>query len=91
MLIFQSLDITELTTDAGAYGMNSRGRISLLLTFFPGSYVGAGRLISTIQTNDSVSDYARWLDLDDGIVRARWTQSDITFIRYVKISSITCP
>jgi hypothetical protein len=53
------------------------------LTIHIGSYVGAGRLISTIESAGPVRDYGRWLDLDDGIARTRWTQSDITFIRYV--------
>ncbi|THU90400.1 glycoside hydrolase family 95 protein [Dendrothele bispora CBS 962.96] len=66
-------NITELATDAGAYG----------------SYVGAGRLVSTIHSTGPVSDYARWLDLDDGIARTRWTQSDITFIREVFCSHPT--
>ncbi|KAF5366281.1 hypothetical protein D9758_005662 [Tetrapyrgos nigripes] len=60
-------NITTLTTDAGAYG----------------SYVAAGRLVSTIHSSGPVSDYGRWLDLDDGIARTRWTQSGITFIREV--------
>uniref|UniRef100_A0A0W0FSY2 Putative glycoside hydrolase family 95 protein n=1 Tax=Moniliophthora roreri TaxID=221103 RepID=A0A0W0FSY2_MONRR len=58
-------DISALMTDAGAYG----------------SYAGSGYLISTVASNGNQSDYARWLDLDEGVARARWTQSGTKFIR----------
>ncbi|KAJ6536950.1 Six-hairpin glycosidase-like protein [Mycena capillaripes] len=46
-----------------------------------GSYVGAGYLISTLNVTGAVSNYARWLDLDQGIARAVWTQAGSAFTR----------
>ncbi|KAF5381765.1 hypothetical protein D9615_005480 [Tricholomella constricta] len=57
--------IGQLGTDAGAYG----------------SYAGAGYLISGINTTGSVSNYGRYLDLDQGIARTTWTQSGTTYLR----------
>ncbi|RDB26766.1 putative alpha-fucosidase A [Hypsizygus marmoreus] len=57
--------IEQLVTDAGAYG----------------SYAGAGYLVSGINTTGAVSNYGRWLDLDQGIARTTWTQSGTTYLR----------
>ncbi|KAF9060966.1 glycoside hydrolase family 95 protein [Rhodocollybia butyracea] len=46
-----------------------------------GSYVGAGYLISTINASGPVSNFARWLDLDEGVARSTWMQSGQTFVR----------
>jgi Glycosyl hydrolase family 65, N-terminal domain len=54
-----------------------------------GSYAGAGYLISNISLNGTVSNYARWLDLDQGIARTSWTQSGTTYLRHV-ISLFIC-
>ncbi|KAL0958844.1 hypothetical protein HGRIS_014163 [Hohenbuehelia grisea] len=54
-----------LTTDAGAYG----------------SYASAGNLISTLNSSGTVSNYARWLDLDAAVARTTWTQASASFIR----------
>ncbi|KAF8066795.1 glycoside hydrolase family 95 protein [Lyophyllum atratum] len=45
------------------------------------SYAGAGHLISTINTTGTVSNYGRYLDLDQGIARTTWTQSGTTYLR----------
>ncbi|KAI0079139.1 hypothetical protein K474DRAFT_1705823 [Panus rudis PR-1116 ss-1] len=58
-------NIEELGTDPGAYG----------------SYVGAGYLVTTLDTNTTTSDYARWLDLDNGIAHASWSTGGDQFIR----------
>ncbi|GLB41068.1 putative glycosyl hydrolase family 65, N-terminal domain [Lyophyllum shimeji] len=68
--IFQSptgdiSSISQLGTDAGAYG----------------SYAGAGHLMSGINTTGTVSNYGRYLDLDQGIARTIWTQSGTTYQR----------
>ncbi|KAH8109494.1 glycoside hydrolase family 95 protein [Phellopilus nigrolimitatus] len=70
--IFESSDgtinnVTVLTTDAGAYG----------------SYSGAGYLISTLTSpaSSDVSDYGRFLDLDNGLTKAIWTQAGETLVR----------
>ncbi|KAG6889388.1 hypothetical protein C0992_005520 [Termitomyces sp. T32_za158] len=68
--IFQSRSgdissISQLTTEPGAYG----------------SYAGAGYLISRINTAGTVSNYGRYLDLDEGIARTTWTQLGTTYIR----------
>ncbi|KAE9402567.1 glycoside hydrolase family 95 protein [Gymnopus androsaceus JB14] len=48
---------------------------------FYGSYVGAGYLITTMNVSSPATDFARWLDLDEGVARTTWTQSSSTFIR----------
>ncbi|KAF8234486.1 glycoside hydrolase family 95 protein [Tricholoma matsutake] len=68
--IFQSStgkidNIEALGTEPGAYG----------------SYAGAGHLISNISLQGTVSNYARWLDLDQGIARTSWSQSGTTYLR----------
>ncbi|KAI0634935.1 glycoside hydrolase family 95 protein [Trametes polyzona] len=68
--VFESSDgridnIEQLTTDAGAYG----------------SYVGAGYLLSSVDSNGAVSDFFRWLDLDSAVHGTQWTQSNTTFTR----------
>ncbi|KAF8664131.1 hypothetical protein AX16_000821 [Volvariella volvacea WC 439] len=57
--------LLTLTTEAGAYG----------------SYAGAGYLISNINSTGTISNYARWLDLDDGVARTTWTQGGNSYIR----------
>ncbi|KAK1231403.1 hypothetical protein PQX77_005500 [Marasmius sp. AFHP31] len=61
----ETSDLSSLMTDAGAYG----------------SYAGSGYLITTLQSNATQSDYSRWLDLDEGIARATWKQTDTTLTR----------
>ncbi|PPR00630.1 hypothetical protein CVT24_005476 [Panaeolus cyanescens] len=68
--IFQSStgdirNISILTTPGGQYG----------------SFAGAGHLISTLGTSGSVSNYGRWLDLDQAVARTSWTQSSTNFER----------
>ncbi|KAJ6466949.1 glycoside hydrolase family 95 protein [Mycena sanguinolenta] len=58
-------NIVTLQTDAGAYG----------------SYVGAGYLVATLDLTGAVSNYARWLDLDQSIARVTWTQAGSAFTR----------
>ncbi|KAF9465864.1 glycoside hydrolase family 95 protein [Collybia nuda] len=58
-------DIKILATDSGAYG----------------SYAGAGYLVSGINTTGTISNYARWLDLDQGLARTSWTQSGANYLR----------
>ncbi|KAG6877340.1 hypothetical protein C0993_008477 [Termitomyces sp. T159_Od127] len=64
-LIRSCKGISQLTTEPGAYG----------------SYAGAGYLISRINITGTVSNYGRYLDLDEGIARTIWTQSGITYVR----------
>ncbi|KAF8551628.1 glycoside hydrolase family 95 protein [Imleria badia] len=58
-------NIEEIMTGAGAYG----------------SYAGAGYLLATLDTSGMVTDYTRWLDLDEAIARTAWSQSSATFFR----------
>ncbi|KIK57466.1 glycoside hydrolase family 95 protein [Collybiopsis luxurians FD-317 M1] len=58
-------NIEVLTVDPGDYG----------------SYVGAGYFVSTIDVSGPVSNFGRWLDLDEGVARSTWTQSNKTFLR----------
>ncbi|KAF9053868.1 glycoside hydrolase family 95 protein [Hymenopellis radicata] len=57
--------ITGLGVPAGAYG----------------SYAGSGYLVTTLNVSSAVTDYSRWLDLDQGIASTSWTQDDISFLR----------
>ncbi|KAI0691473.1 hypothetical protein BC835DRAFT_1528505, partial [Cytidiella melzeri] len=59
-------DVEELSTDPGAYG----------------SYAGAGYLVTSVNTsaNSQVTGYARWLDLDEALIRTTWTQDDNIFL-----------
>lgn len=68
--IFQSAsgtidNIEVLGTDQGAYG----------------SYAGAGYLITTMNSTASASNYARWLDMDEGILRTSWTSDGASYLR----------
>jgi alpha-L-fucosidase 2 len=66
-------DVDTLTTDAGAYG----------------SYVGAGYLVSDLNVEGAVSNYGRWLDLDQSIARVTWTQAGSDFTRETFCSNPT--
>lgn len=50
----------------------------------PGSYLASGYLINTVNLTGTVSDYYRWLDMDNGIARTLWTQDNATFLRYAQ-------
>ncbi|KAF8154695.1 glycoside hydrolase family 95 protein [Crassisporium funariophilum] len=68
--IFQSAtgdidNIESLATDAGQYG----------------SYAGAGHLLSSINSTGAVTNYARWLDMDQGLARTSWTQGGTNLLR----------
>ncbi|KZT25594.1 glycoside hydrolase family 95 protein [Neolentinus lepideus HHB14362 ss-1] len=58
-------DISELQEDAGAYG----------------SYSGAGYLLTTLDAMGDTSNYARWLDLDNSIIRTTWSHGNSTYHR----------
>ncbi|KAJ7472265.1 glycoside hydrolase family 95 protein [Mycena galericulata] len=66
-------NIETLATDPGDYG----------------SYVGAGYLISTLNITGSVTNYARWLDLDQAVARVTWTQAGSAFTRETFCSNPT--
>ncbi|KAG9311360.1 glycoside hydrolase family 95 protein [Chiua virens] len=57
--------IQEIMADGGAYG----------------SYAGAGYLLATLNTSGTVTNYARWLDLDEAITRTTWSQGGAIFSR----------
>ncbi|KAL1730890.1 glycoside hydrolase family 95 protein [Schizophyllum commune] len=46
-----------------------------------GAYAGAGYLFTTLNNSGAVSGYARWLDLDQAVARATWTQGDVQINR----------
>lgn len=84
-------------TDSGTYGRKSGLFLQLLPTHTPcyhwllflwvprpctGSYAGAGYLLATLDTSDTVTNYARWLDLDKAITRTTWSQDGAAFNRY---------
>ncbi|KAF9219276.1 glycoside hydrolase family 95 protein [Gyrodon lividus] len=58
-------NIEEIMEDAGAYG----------------SYAGAGYLLATLDTSGPVTNYWRWLDLDEAVSRTTWSQGGATFYR----------
>ncbi|KAJ8689819.1 hypothetical protein PTI98_012681 [Pleurotus ostreatus] len=61
----QTGDTGLLAVDAGAYG----------------SYASAGNLITTMNVTGSVSNYFRWLDLDEAVARTSWTQGSQSISR----------
>ncbi|KAJ8514372.1 hypothetical protein ONZ45_g8082 [Pleurotus djamor] len=68
--IFQSPDgqidnIDALASDSGAYG----------------SYASAGNLVTTMNVTGSMTNYFRWLDLDEGVARTSWTQGGQAILR----------
>ncbi|KAE9388723.1 hypothetical protein BT96DRAFT_1003939 [Gymnopus androsaceus JB14] len=75
-------DVYPLTSPFPFYGMTYSFIALRLIKFVVGSYVGAGHLI-TMNVSDPATDFARWLDLDEGVARTTWTQSSSTFIRCV--------
>ncbi|TRM66567.1 glycoside hydrolase family 95 protein [Schizophyllum amplum] len=46
-----------------------------------GNYAGAGYLFTTVSNKDTVTDYARWLDLDEAVMHATWTAGSATIDR----------
>lgn len=76
------LDIEVLATEPGAYGEGTLCLLSSTKHRNQGSYVGAGHLLSAINTTGVVHNYGRWLDLDQGIARTSWTQSGSNYTRY---------
>ncbi|CAL1710806.1 unnamed protein product [Somion occarium] len=58
-------NVEELSTDPGAYG----------------SYAGAGNLITTLNSTDNVTNYARWLDLDQAVAFTSWEDSENKLVR----------
>jgi hypothetical protein len=70
------------------------GNIQILLYFIPaqfakGSYIASSYLISEVDASGNVSDYYRWLDMDNGVARTLWTQQNATFLRSVQIISFS--
>ncbi|KAJ7103723.1 glycoside hydrolase family 95 protein [Mycena epipterygia] len=76
-------NIETLATDAGDYGLPFSRWIVLSpnKTYFPGSYVGAGYLVATLNITGNATNYARWLDLDQAIARVTWSQAGSAFTR----------
>ncbi|KAG1733874.1 glycoside hydrolase family 95 protein [Suillus paluster] len=58
-------NIDEIMTPSGTYG----------------SYASAGHLLATLNSSGSISNYARWLDLDEGVSRTTWSDGSTTFLR----------
>lgn len=52
------------------------------LTAESGSYAGAGYLLSTLNTSGNVTNYGRWLDLDEALARTSWTQNHIDITQF---------
>ncbi|KDR70259.1 hypothetical protein GALMADRAFT_230242 [Galerina marginata CBS 339.88] len=66
-------DIEALATDAGQYG----------------SYAGSGHLLASMNLAGNVSNYGRWLDLDQGLAGTSWTQNGTDFVRTTFCSNPT--
>ena len=47
-----------------------------------GSYAGAGYLVTTLNSTANVTDYARWLNLDDATVHVTWKAGKDQITRY---------
>lgn len=77
-------DIKEISTPAGTYGGPWLAiLIQFILKIILGSYAGAGYLISTLNSTGKMTNYVRWLDLDEAITHTIWSQSGVTFIRFL--------
>ena len=46
-----------------------------------GSYVGAGYLNINRNASGKITNYARWLDMDKGVLRTSWTEPSSAFDR----------
>ncbi|KAF8954807.1 glycoside hydrolase family 95 protein [Flammula alnicola] len=58
-------NIEALATDQGQYG----------------SYAGAGHLLSSLNVTGEVTNYARWLDMDQALAGTAWTQNGANLLR----------
>ena len=65
--------VDVLTTPQGAYG----------------SYTGAGYFFSQMNSSDNVTNYSRWLNLDDSILYTTWMASNTTYSRETFCSNPT--
>ena len=65
--------IDVLTTPQGAYG----------------SYTGAGYFLSTMNSSDNVTNYSRWLNLDDRISYTTWVKDNAAYSRETFCSNPT--
>lgn len=78
-------DVNTLTTDPGTYGTwITHGHCILSDNLCSiGSYSGAGYLLSTLADTDSsnVTNFGRFLDLDNGVAKTVWTEGDSSLSR----------
>lgn len=82
LIVFNFLsDIEVLTTNPGEYGLFSKICSMLFINYSIGSYAGAGHLLSSINTTGSITNYTRWLDIDQGLARTSWTQNGDNILR----------
>ncbi|KAI0339318.1 glycoside hydrolase family 95 protein [Trametopsis cervina] len=60
-------------------------------TVYLSSYAGSGYLITSLATPDAspITEYSRWLDLDQALAQATWNQDNTTFMRVSLCSSET--
>ena len=53
----------------------------LISSPYIGSYAGAGYLVTTLNVSSEATDYVRWLDLDQALAGAQWTNGNLTLTR----------
>lgn len=80
-LIDQNIDIEVLATPGDYYGNHSNSGLFHLSSVCKGSYVASSYLVNEVDASGNVSDYYRWLDMDNGVTRTLWTQQNATFLR----------
>jgi alpha-L-fucosidase 2 len=51
------------------------------MLFLLGSYAGAGYLLVTLDSKYDMTDYVRWLDLDQALAYTSWSQNNISLTR----------
>ena len=75
-------DIDVLMNDPADYG----GPLFSLPEFSSsecptGSYAGAGHILMSMNTAGPISNYGRWLDLDQALAKTSWTQNNVDYLR----------
>ncbi|KAF4609922.1 hypothetical protein D9613_010580 [Agrocybe pediades] len=66
-------NISILATDPGQYG----------------SFAGAGYFLASVDATGPITNYGRWLDLDQALTRTTWTQNNVNYLRTTFCSNPT--
>lgn len=76
------IDLDALGVAADGYGMLHSGDYrEQMITWFTGSFSTAGNLITTLDSSNPETNYARWLDMDQAVVRTSWNLNGTAILR----------